>query len=110
MRRAIERLRSGHLLLMFPEGTRTRDGELQPIRGGFRLLVRRARVPVVPVAVDGGYRAWPRWRLLPVPAQVRVIYGRRIPAEEFNDLSDEEAGERVAREISALLGTLRSLP
>ena len=110
IRFAIEQLRAGQALLVFPEGTRTPDGELGTFKGGFRLLVRRADVPVIPVALDGAYRAWPRWRLLPRPGRVRIMYGAAIRAEEFEGLSDEEAGGRVAREISLLLDRLRRLP
>lgn len=109
IRCAIERLLAGEALVMFPEGTRSRDGALQPIRGGFRLLVRKAGVPVVPVAVDGAYRAWPRGRFLPRPRRIRVSYGRPIPAADLVELTDAEAGERLTREISSLLSRLQRL-
>jgi len=108
IRTAIGRLAAGELLVMFPEGTRTRDGELQPFKGGFRLLVRKANVPVIPVVIDGAYEAWPRSRLLPRPGPVRVTYGRCIPPAEFERLSDDEAAERVAREMSRMLDELRT--
>ena len=110
IRLAIERLVSGHLLLMFPEGTRTPDGRLQSFKGGFRFLVGKANVPVVPVAIDGTYEAWPRSRRLPRPGRVRVMFAPGIPPEEFEGLSDEEAADRVAGEIAALLEKLRRLP
>ena len=110
IRLAIEHLKAGEILVMFPEGRRTSDGRLQPIKGGFRLLVRRARVPVIPVAVDGTYGAWPRSRLLPRPRQVRINYGVPVPPEEFENLSDDEAGQRLTREISFLFEKLRNLP
>ena len=109
IRRAIAELRAGQIVVMFPEGTRSWDGELLPMQGGFRLLVRKANVPVIPVAIDGVHRAWPRARRLPRPGRVRVLYGLPIPAAEIAGLSDEEAAERMTREITALYEKLRRL-
>jgi 1-acyl-sn-glycerol-3-phosphate acyltransferase len=110
MRRAIELLNEGHGVVMFPEGSRTPDGSLQPFKGGFRLLLRRAPVPVVPVAIDGAFDAWPRYRRLPRFGKVRVMYGPPIPAEALIALSDEEAAERVRLAINALQKALERLP
>jgi 1-acyl-sn-glycerol-3-phosphate acyltransferase len=107
IRTAIERLKAGHGVVMFPEGTRSPDGELQAMKGGFRLLVRKAHVPVLPVVVDGAFKAWPRSQKLPRPSPVSVIYGQCIPPEEFDNLSDDEAAERIQREMAALLAELR---
>ena len=107
IRGTIERLVAGEAVVMFPEGTRTPDGELQPINGGFRFFVRKANVPVVPVVIDGAFKAWPKSQKLPRPSPVSVIYGQSIPAEEFENLSDAEAAERVQREMAVLLAKLR---
>ena len=109
IRRAVRYLESGEAMVMFPEGTRSRDGRVQQFKGGFRVLVRRAHVPVVPAAVDGPYRAWPRSRLLPRPRPIRVMYGAPISPEEFEGLSDEEAADLVFRSICRLLERLRGM-
>ena len=110
MRTAIGLLNEGHGVVMFPEGSRTPDGEMKLFKGGFRLLLRRAPVPVVPVAVHGAFAVWPRHQFLPRPGQVRVMYGKPIPAGELTAVSDEEAAKRVHGAISSLLETLRRLP
>jgi len=110
IRLAVDLLRSGRLLVLYPEGTRTPDGAVLPIKGGFRLLVRRAGVPVIPVALQGAFEAWPRSRRLPRPGRIRVLFGRPIPPSEFDGLSDDTAAERVHGEISSLLETLQRLP
>ncbi len=110
IRQAIHLLKSGRFVALFPEGTRTWDGKVQPIRGGFRLLVRRANVPVIPVALQGAFEAWPRVRRLPRPGRIRVRFGRAIPPEEMEHWSDEEAALRVRTEIVSLLGSLERLP
>jgi 1-acyl-sn-glycerol-3-phosphate acyltransferase len=68
LRVAIEVLRQGRVLMVFPEGGRTPDGNIQPLMPGIQLLIKRAAAPVVPVGIAGGYAAWPSWRHYPVPA------------------------------------------
>ena len=69
---AIERLRAGNVLVVFPEGTRTRDGAFGPLKKGVRMLAERAAVPVIPVLIDGAHGVWPRSRALP------GLFGRAI--------------------------------
>ena len=47
-------------MLMFPEGERTHTGEVQPLKPGVSLLIKRVTCPIVPVGVAGAYQAWPR--------------------------------------------------
>ena len=110
IREAIDRLRAGRALLLFPEGTRSQHGELGPMRGGFLVLVRNAHVPVVPVALDGAHRAWPRSRPLPRPARLSVAYGEPIPPDAFDGLTDDQAALLVRSEIARLLDRLRQRP
>ncbi|MBA2314309.1 MAG: (d)CMP kinase [Chloroflexi bacterium] len=60
-------LEEGHLLMVFPEGTRSPDGALQPARDGLAMLALRTGAPIVPIAVVDSDRRWPRGRLLPRP-------------------------------------------
>lgn len=83
----IEALRRGHLLLVFPEGTRTRDGTIGPLKPGIFLMARRAGVPIVPVAVVGAYEAWPRNRALPSLLKgLRVGFGPPLDPARGRDL------------------------
>ena len=68
IRDILEQLRAGRAVLVFPEGERTHDGQLQPLRPGVSLLIKKAQAPVVPVGIAGAYDAWPRWRPFPIPA------------------------------------------
>ena len=83
-RESVRRLRAGAALLMFPEGTRTADGEIGRLRPGVWNIAHRARVPIVPAAIDGAFEAWPRTRRLPRPYPVRVMYGRPISVAEID--------------------------
>ena len=66
----------GNAIILFPEGTRTRDGKLQPARSGIGLTVIKSQAPVVPCRVFGTYEAFGRHHKLPRPHRVAVKYGR----------------------------------
>jgi 1-acyl-sn-glycerol-3-phosphate acyltransferase len=76
MRKGVTLLKSGSMLLLFPEGTRTRTGEIGEIMGGLALMALQADVPVVPVAIDGAFECWPKGQALPHPGRIRVMYGK----------------------------------
>jgi 1-acyl-sn-glycerol-3-phosphate acyltransferase len=65
----------GNILIMFPEGTRSRTGETQAFKPGVAALLAGRDVPVVPCYVDGAFRAWPKGKRLPRPRKVRLIVG-----------------------------------
>jgi 1-acyl-sn-glycerol-3-phosphate acyltransferase len=68
LKAVLNELEGGNCVLIFPEGTRTKDGRMQPLRPGIHLLLKRAKVPIVPVGIAGAYAAWPIWRPYPLPA------------------------------------------
>ena len=90
LKETLKRLKAGELVLIFPEGTRTRDGEVAPLKPGFIAVARRSRVPLVPVAVDGAYQSWPRTARFPRPTRLSVVIGPPIPPEQVAELSDED--------------------
>ena len=72
----IERLQAGGAILLFPEGTRSRDGGLQKARSGIGLTVIKSNAPVIPVRVFGTFEAFGRQMSFPRPRRVTVKYGR----------------------------------
>jgi 1-acyl-sn-glycerol-3-phosphate acyltransferase len=99
LKETLKRLKRGEMVLLFPEGTRTRDGEVHAIKPGFCSLARRSGVPLVPAAVDGAFDAWPRQRRLPRPAVIHVQFGEPIPPELVKSMSDEQLVEEVEHRI-----------
>jgi 1-acyl-sn-glycerol-3-phosphate acyltransferase len=92
----IKVLRGGGKLVMFPEGTRTRTGEMGRLRPGAAAVACRTGVPILPAFVHGTYDAWPRHRLLPRPARVHVAFGPQIQ-------TDGRDAEAVTEELAARL-------
>lgn len=82
----LDRLHDGGAVILFPEGTRTGDGQLQPARAGIGLTVIKSDAPVVPVRVFGTFEAWSRHMKLPRPRRVMVKYG--VPMD-FKALREE---------------------
>lgn len=110
VRTALESLKRGEVVILFPEGSRSYDGELQPFKRGAALLLRRAKCPVVPVAIDGAFEAWPRTRKFPrvLSRRVRALVGEPIPHEELMRTGDDDALDRLRAEISRLRAELRA--
>ncbi|OGQ79920.1 MAG: hypothetical protein A3F90_01300 [Deltaproteobacteria bacterium RIFCSPLOWO2_12_FULL_60_19] len=75
----------GWSILIFPEGTRSTTGHLQPFKRGIGLLATELQVPVVPIAVDGGFHILPKGRRLPRPGPVTVRFGSPIEAPRNAD-------------------------
>jgi 1-acyl-sn-glycerol-3-phosphate acyltransferase len=78
LRAILDRLLNGGAIILFPEGTRSRDGELQPAKSGIGLTVIKSAAPVVPVRVFGTFEAFGRHRKLPRPTRVVVKFGEPI--------------------------------
>jgi len=72
----LDRLNDGGAIILFPEGTRSLDGKLQPARSGIGLTVIKSSAPVVPVRVFGTYEAWGRNVRIPRPHKIAVKYGK----------------------------------
>lgn len=109
IREVIRRLEQGEVVLIFPEGTRTFDGTMLEFKRGVALLVKKAKCPIVPIAVEGAFEGWPRDRILPrlFRTRVGVLYGNPIPYDELMKDGAEAALQRIEREVAALKAELR---
>jgi long-chain acyl-CoA synthetase len=97
-----ELMDEGWSVLIYPEGTRSRTGQLGPFKGGIGLLARAMQVPVVPVALVGCIEALPKGRHFPRPARIRVRFGPPClpPFVEAPDVIAAQLEQRV-RELAA---------
>ncbi len=103
-------LDEGHALFVFPEGTRSRDGALQPAKDGVAVLALRTGALIVPVGVAGSYDRWPRGQKLPHPGgRVTVRVGTpfrvadELPAGLDRKAATPLATDLIMRRIAALL-------
>ncbi len=99
LRTTLQLLKAGELVLMFPEGTRSKDGALQPPELGIAHLIAHARVPVVPVAVTGTHKVLPRDAFIPRPARVHVRIGKPFTFDNLAPRPEREALQDVADHI-----------
>lgn len=97
-RAAMRILEAGHVLAVFPEGTRSRDGALQEVREGVGMLALRSGATVLPVAVIDSDLMWPRGRLLPrFGKRVTVRYGKPfVVTEELERSAPAQKRDRRA--------------
>jgi len=110
----LDRLLAGGAIILFPEGTRTRDGRLQPARSGIGLTVIKSTAPVVPVRVFGTFEAYNRTMKFPTPGRrVVVKYGRpmlfeplRAEAKMCSKQRLKEIYQEVANQIMSEIAAL----
>ena len=88
----LDALGRGRAVLMFPEGERTHTGEVQPLKAGVSLLIKRVTCPIVPVGIAGCFAAWSRFRkwpkmspllLPPGPSTIALTVGQPIDPERY---------------------------
>ncbi len=89
LKETLRRLRKGGIVTLFPEGTRSPDGKLAPLKPGIATLIARTGVPVVPAGICGTYEAWPRSRLLPRPYPLRIHFGPPIQPQDLVGMAPE---------------------
>lgn len=106
---ATKYLENGELVAIFPEGTRSSDGEAGEAHGGVSFIAMRAGVPVIPVAFVGTDKVLPRGQKLIRPARVTIKFGAPIDPASFTEGSRKERMEaltatimvRIAEELDA---------
>ena len=113
----LDRLKAGGGIVLFPEGTRSKDGNLQPARSGIGLVVAKSTAPVVPVRVFGTFDAqWKRLKLLR-PPRVAIKYGRpllfeklRAEAKDCSKIRLKEIYQEIADEIMVEISRMEPGP
>lgn len=99
IKECLRRIKDGEMVLIFPEGTRTRDGSMGPLQPGFVMLARRGNVSLLPVGFDGAYDAWPRNAAIPRFSTVHVCIGKPLVSAEIAKLDDAQLVAELERRM-----------
>jgi 1-acyl-sn-glycerol-3-phosphate acyltransferase len=104
MDRSIKAVREGNSLMIFPEGTRTRDGNIQPFKTGAFRVAKETKVAILPIAIKGTYHAIKKGSLLiNKNHELRAVILEPVPYESFKDLSPKETADKIHDLISSEL-------
>ena len=105
----IKTLKEGKAVSMFPEGTRTEDGELQEAKGGIGFIIEKSGCVVVPAYIDGTYKAYPKGAKWIKPLKLTVTYGKPITQEDFRALgTGRQAYDKYAALIMERIAELKN--
>ena len=106
LRHTLDLLHDGHVVLVYPEGSRSPDGRLREPQAGVGFLARHGQVPVIPVAVWGTEKVIPRGTTRIHRAHVHVRYGPPVhlePSAGAGHLDNRAAAATIMAAISAML-------
>lgn len=99
---ALKRAGKGSSLIVFPEETRTRTGELLPFKAGAALLAIRSGLPILPIGIGGTYGVLRRGGFTVTPAEVAISVGEPIPVAGLSSRERRDLTERLRERVSAL--------
>ncbi|HEX3598721.1 MAG TPA: lysophospholipid acyltransferase family protein, partial [Lacipirellulaceae bacterium] len=100
-------LKENNAVLVFPEGSRSPDGQLHKMLSGFCILARRSQATIVPLALEGAFAALPRGAILVKPHSICLKFTNPITPAQFQKLTDAQLTNLVAERISQALATTR---
>lgn len=94
----------GHILILFPEGTRTVDGTIARFKPGVGFLVSGTSIPVVPCHLDGAYASWPKGKWFPRPRKLRLVIGKPVTFEQLRATKEDaiEVANRLREAVVSL--------
>jgi len=107
LRHAVQLLKDGEMLLLFPEGTRTFTGQIAAVRPGFLSILKRTRAALIPAVIEGAYQAWPRDRKLFGFHRIRVIFGASMGYPEHGGQDLREICLTVKKRLEELQADVR---
>jgi 1-acyl-sn-glycerol-3-phosphate acyltransferase len=106
LRQAADLLKGGVSIVVFPEGTRTPNGEIQEFKTALFILPIRSRIPVVPVLIEGTFQALKRGSILVNPVPLKLTFYDPIPADSFGIRDRGIYAEKVRQVLSISIGQL----
>jgi len=102
-------LKEGKSVILFPEGTRSPNGKLQPLEGGTALISIKSGIPIIPVYISGTYEAMPTGAAWVKPKKLRVFYGKAIyPPKDAEGKSSKAIREELTQELAKALSDMEN--
>ncbi|MDN3507607.1 MAG: lysophospholipid acyltransferase family protein [Simkaniaceae bacterium] len=102
-------LKEGKKVILFPEGTRSFDGELQEVRPGIGMLVAKSEAAIIPTYIAGAYKAWSRNRTIPrIFCRISCVFGSPIFWSDFDHLDRKEAKRAIVAKYDAAMHELKA--
>jgi len=109
LKQLISILEAGESVLVFPEGSRSSDGKLQPLEEGVAMLSAKTGAVIIPVRVDGTFKALPKYAKVFKPYKIIVDFGEAIDPKNFKEKSSssKELRRLITEEVAKRLSALR---
>ncbi len=93
-------LENNEIVVMFPEGTRSEDGTLLPLRRGVVSLSLKSKAPIVPLCIQGAYEIWPRGSKFPkIGGKITLTYGKPLNPNNYSHLPSKEAATQMLEDL-----------
>lgn len=109
VKETLKRLRNGEAVLIFPEGKRSLDGNMNPFRRGYINIAVKTGSTIVPAAIDGAWAMYPPKQKYPnfFKPHVRVEFGEAIPPDVYRGMTEDELHALVERRVNDLFEKIR---
>jgi len=101
-------INSGKQVVIFPEGERSYDGEILPMKNGVAMLALRCDAPIVPTYIHGAFEVWDRMKSLPKPwGHFTCVFGTPISPKSFASMPKKEAQLALSKKMGESIAALK---
>lgn len=108
MRLVCDLLKANKKVVIFPEGIRSEDGQMQSVKSGMSMLAIRMKCPIIPVYIYGTYEAWPRHSRWPkTGSKIACVFGKPIYPETYANLDKKLAQEELTKQVQLAIEKLK---
>jgi len=109
MKEAVKKIRDGHIVVLFPEGTRSETGELQEPKAGIGMVAVMSRAPIVPAYITGADKALPPGAGWLKRAKIKVVFGKPIYYTSTEENGDRTGSVKRAEVSVMIMDAIREL-
>lgn len=108
---SFSKIREGHSILIFPEGTRSVTGELGRFKKGAILLSKEAKIPIIPAYIKGTFQSMPKAARFPIPARITILFGDPLYywKSSLYKMENIEASHHLEQSVRELKQTLEKM-